>query len=168
MLLRSVAMVSGLLLALVGTAVAEGVNTRVLVPDAPGGSALIAGCYTADRNLYGSNRLTFCLERQGRYSVRGAQGVRCDGRLNWRVSGRDVNIELRRQSCNGGVAWAAATVTCRPQNLLDKILTEILRNQQKQNGRVLVPEVPRVGSLRCTYHPTVPGKANQTFVAKRQ
>lgn len=167
MLLRSVALVSGLLLALAGTAVAQDVDTRVLVPDAPGGSALISGCYTADRNLYGSNRLTFCLERQGRYAVRGPN-VRCDGRLNWRVSGRDAHIELRRQSCNGGVAWAAATITCRPQGLLDKILTQILRNQQKQNGRVLVPEVPRVGSLRCTYHPTVPGNADQTFVAKRQ
>ena len=142
-------------------AMAQDANTRVLVPDAPNG-ALVSGCFQADRNLYGQ-ALTFCLERRGTYQIRG-NGVRCDGRLDWNVSGAQVNIDLRRQSCNRGVAWAAASITCRPQGLLDKVLTDIFR---RQNRRVLVPDVPVVGALRCTYHPTVPGNRQQTFVARR-
>lgn len=141
-------------------AFAQDANTRVLVPDAPDG-AIVAGCYRADRDLYGPNRLSFCLERRGAYQVRG-NGVRCDGRLDWWVSGRNVSVELRRQSCNGGLAWAQATVTCQPQNLLDKILTDILR--PGSNERVLVPQV---NALRCTYRPTVPGNRPVTFVARR-
>ncbi|KRA95675.1 hypothetical protein ASD83_18700 [Devosia sp. Root685] len=156
----------GLFLLLTGGALAQDASTRVLVPDAPGGSAVVAGCYQADRNLYGANRLTFCLERRGNYSVRG-QGVRCEGRLDWRASGRDVTIDLRRQSCSGGMAWAAATITCRPRGLIDLILSEIFKNQTQNNGRVLVPDHPQVGSLRCTYRPTVPGAPNATFVARR-
>lgn len=142
-----------------GAAMAQDANTRVFVPDAPNG-AIIAGCYRADRVLYGAN-FSFCLERRGSYQAR-ASNVRCEGRLNWAVSGRDVSIDLRRQSCTGNVAWAAANVTCRPQSLLDKILTEIFGGANKE--RVLVPQV---NSLRCTYHPSVPGTRSQTFVAKR-
>ena len=143
-----------------GAAWAQDANTRVFVPDAPNG-AIVAGCYQADRALYGAN-LTFCLERRGSYQVR-ASNVRCEGRLNWGVSGRDVSIELRRQSCAGNVAWAAASIVCRPQSLLDKILTDIFNGANKE--RVLVPQI---NSLRCTYYPTVPGNRNQTFVAKRR
>lgn len=167
MVSRSIAgWIVGLFLVLTSGAMAQDASTRVLVPDAPGGSALVAGCYQADRNLYGANRLTFCLERRGSYSVRG-QGVRCEGRLDWRASGRDVTIDLRRQSCSGGMAWAAATITCRPRGLIDLILSEIFKNQTQNNERVLVPDHPQVGSLRCTYRPTVPGARNATFVARR-
>lgn len=145
---------------LAGASVAQDANTRVLVPGTPEG-AIVGGCYQADRNLYGPNRLGFCLERRGSYQVRG-NGVRCDGRLDWSVSGRDVSIGLRRVNCNQGLAWAEATVTCRPQSLLDKILTEIFR--PNSNERVLVPQV---NALRCTYYPTVPGNRPTTFVAKR-
>lgn len=159
-------LVLGLFLIVSGGAMSQDASTRVLVPDAPGGSALVSGCYQADRNLYGPNRLTFCLERRGSYSVRG-QGVRCEGRLDWRASGRDVTIDLKRQSCSGGMAWAAATITCRPRGLLDLILSEIFKNQTQNNERVMVPDTPKVGSLRCTYRPTVPGERNVTFVARR-
>ncbi|RYE60803.1 MAG: hypothetical protein EOP20_01490 [Hyphomicrobiales bacterium] len=161
---KSLGLVIACLLGMASGALAQDAEARVLVPDAPGGSALVAGCYQADRTLYGSNRLSFCLERRGTYSVR-ASGVRCEGRLSWQVSGRDVTMDLRRESCTGGVAWAAATITCRPQGIIDLILTEILKPQN--NGRVLVPDQPRVGALRCTYRPTVPGTRNATFVARR-
>lgn len=143
-----------------GAALAQDANTRVFVPEAPNG-AVVSGCYQADRSLYGAN-LSFCLERRGTYQAR-ANNVRCEGRLNWSVSGRDVRIDLRRQSCTGNVAWAAASITCRPQGLLDKILTDIFGGANKE--RVLVPQI---NSLRCTYHPSVPGKREQTFVAKRR
>ncbi len=157
----SLAVIAAATLFAASAATAQDANTRVLVPDAPNG-ALVSGCFQADRNLYGQG-LTFCLERRGTYQISG-NGVRCDGRLDWNVAGAQVNIDLRRQSCNRGVAWAAASITCRPQGLLDKILTDIFR---KQNERVLVPDVPVVGALRCTYHPTVPGNRQQSFVAKR-
>lgn len=160
-------LILGIFLAATGGAMAQDASTRVLVPDAPGGSALVSGCYQADRILYGANRLTFCLERRGSYSVRGQGGVRCEGRLDWRASGRDVTIDLRRQSCSGGMAWAAATITCRPRGLIDLIISEIFKNQTQNNGRVMVPDNPQVGSLRCTYRPTVPGAPNTSFVARR-
>ncbi|MBN9333048.1 hypothetical protein [Devosia sp.] len=161
-----IGLVLGLFLGLAGGATAQDASTMVLVPDAPGGSALVSGCYQADRALYGANRFSFCLERRGSYSVR-AQGVRCEGRLDWRASGRDVTIDLRRQSCSGRMAWAAATITCRPRGLIDLILSEIFKNQGQNNERVLVPDRPQVGSLRCTYRPSVPGTPNATFVARR-
>ena len=163
---RIVGLAVGLFLSLAGGALAQDASTMVLVPDAPGGGALVAGCYQADRALYGANRFSFCLERRGSYSVR-AQGARCEGRLGWRVSGRDVTIDLRRQSCSGGMAWAAATITCRPRGLIDLILSEIFKGQGQGSERVLVPDRPQVGSLRCTYRPTVPGAPNMTFVARR-
>lgn len=156
----------GIFLSLAAGASAQDASTMVLVPDAPGGSAVVSGCYQADRALYGASRFSFCLERRGSYSVR-AQGVRCEGRLDWRASGRDVTMELRRQSCSGGMAWAAATITCRPRGLIDLILSEIFKGQTQGNERVLVPDRPQVGSLRCTYRPTVPGAPNLTFVARR-
>jgi hypothetical protein len=65
------------------------------------------------------------------------------------------------------MAWAAATITCRPRGLIDLILSEIFKNQGQNNERVLVPDRPQVGSLRCTYRPSVPGTPNATFVARR-
>ncbi len=44
-------------------AMAQNENTLVLVPDAPQG-AVVAGCFRADRNLYGPHRLTMCPRAQ--------------------------------------------------------------------------------------------------------
>jgi len=150
----------------VGTAgPAQDINSRVMVPDAPNG-AVVGGCYRADRPLYGPYALSFCLERKGVYQVRGG-GTRCTGRLDWQAAGRDVKLHLRKQSCGGGRAWAEANVTCRPRSLLDMILSELLRKKQKQEGRVMIDDLPVVSSLRCTYYPTVRGEERVSFIAKR-
>ena len=142
-------------------------SARVVVPDVPGG-ALVSGCYRADRNLYGPYRLTFCLQRKGIYAVRG-DGLRCDGRLTWKTKGRDVRIALRRQSCNRNLAWAEASIICRPRNALDLLLDELL-GQLNRSGdmQVVVPDHPSVGRLRCTYYPTVAGNRAIAFFAIRK
>lgn len=147
--------------------IAQTPDARVVVPDLPGG-AVVAGCYQADRGLYGPYPLTFCLAGKGSYKVRG-DGLRCDGRLNWRTEGRDVAIRLLRQSCNRGLAWAEGNVTCRPRSLLDVILSELLKDGAgPAQGRVVVPDAPpAVRMLRCTYTPTVKGQPKLTFVARR-
>lgn len=143
-------------------------EARVVVPAAPGG-AFVAGCYKADRNLYGPYRLTFCLERRGSYAIRGG-GLVCDGRLTWKASGGEVDITLRRQSCNRNLAWANATLVCRPRGLVSAILDELVRDLLEgttKKPRVVVPDRPTVGRLTCVYYPTVPGAKTREFFARR-
>ncbi|MET3898839.1 hypothetical protein ABIB57_002791 [Devosia sp. UYZn731] len=45
---------------------AQDANTRVIVPDVPGG-ALLSGCYRVTERLYGPYRMEFCLEQRGTY-----------------------------------------------------------------------------------------------------
>ncbi len=150
-----------------GAAQVEGNDARVAVPDVPGG-ALVSGCYRADRNLYGPYRLTFCLQRRGIYAVRG-DGLRCDGTLTWNITGRDVNIALRRQSCNRRLAWAGANIVCRPRDALDLLLDELVGKLQRSGDkRLVVPENPSVARLVCTYSPTVAGNRPFRFFAIRQ
>ena len=143
-------------------------DARVVVPDVPGG-ARVAGCYKADRGLYGRNVVTFCLQRRGIYSVR-SDRLRCDGRLNWSTRGRDVNITLRRQSCNRGLAWAEGNIVCRPRSALDLLLGDILSKNQRTetNERVVIPDNATVAKLTCTYRPTVSGEKSASFFAIRQ
>lgn len=144
----------------------DGPQSRVIVPDVPGG-ADPGGCYRADRDLYGPYRLSFCLQRKGFYAVRGG-GIVCDGKLTWTTQGRDVRITLKRQSCNRGVAWAEGRITCRPRSALDIILSELFGQRRTDaQGRVIVPDVPKVKSFRCTYQPTVRGEPARSFVANR-
>ena len=146
-------------LALAASASAQEMDTRVIVPESPGG-ANFAGCYRADRDLYGPNRLTMCFERPGTYTIRG--GARCDGDLSWRVSGRDISIDLRRASCRGGVAWERANVDCRGTGgLAGAVVRDAL-------ARVLTSNLPRLRTLDCTYRPTVRGERNETFRATRR
>lgn len=149
-------LVAGLLLILtiVTPTLAEDMNTRVIVPDVPGG-ALFTGCYSVQQRLYGPYRMTFCLEQRGTYSVRGG-GVRCDGRLNWSAKGRDININLRRTSCGNGVAWSADRMTCRGGNLLPAFL-----------ARIIVPDLPVLQTLRCTYTPSVSSERPMQITARR-
>jgi len=128
-------------------------EVRVIVPDHPGGIP-VNGCFNANRPLFGPYRFSFCLERRGTYSVRGG-GVRCEGQISWRTSGRDILVDIRRTSCGGGRAWEAATMDCRHVGgLLGRLA-----------GRVL--DIPRLSSLRCTYHPSVPNRGTPTFTANR-
>jgi len=126
----------------------EGIAPMVIVPDHPQGVP-VNGCYTATRDLFGPYRFSFCLHRPGSYSVRG-RGVRCDGRMTWRTSGRDIIADIHRVSCGGGVAWERASMTCRPA------------------GRIFGPiGAFFIRDLRCTYFPTVRHERNQTFTARR-
>ena len=137
----------------------ESIDTRVIVPESPGG-ANFAGCYRADRDLYGPHQLTMCFERRGTYTIRG--GARCDGRLSWSVSGRDIFIDLRRASCRNGVAWERASVDCRGTGgLIGAIVREAF-------GRVITSNLPRIRTLECTYRPTVRGHRNERFRANRR
>jgi len=129
-------------------------ETRVIVPDHPNGIP-VNGCFRANQNLFGPYRLTFCLDRRGTYQVRGG-GVSCDGRLTWRVSGRDILVDLQRTSCGRGRAWEAASMECRQ---VGGVLGALA-------GRLL--DIPVLSSLRCTYHPTVAGVGPRTFTATRQ
>jgi hypothetical protein len=131
---------------------AQDIETRVIVPDAPGG-ARFNGCWRATQDLFGPYRLTFCLERRGTYRIRG--DIRCDGTLNWDVSGRDIRVRLHRTSCGRGVAWERATMTCRGTSIRGTL------------GRIARALVPELAELRCTYHPTVRGWRDRTFNARR-
>jgi hypothetical protein len=133
---------------------AQDMNTKVIVPDVPGG-ALFTGCYQVQQRLYGPYRMSFCLEQRGTYSVRGG-GVRCDGRLNWSAKGRDININLQRTSCGNGVAWSADRMTCRGGNLLPAFL-----------ARIIVPDLPVLQTLRCTYTPSVRKEKPVQITARR-
>ncbi len=125
----------------------------MIVPDHPGGIP-VNGCFRANQNMFGPYRLTFCLDRRGTYQVQGG-GLRCDGTLAWRASGRDIFIDLRRGSCGRGRAWEAATIDCRHSGSLLGQLA----------GRIL--DIPLLSALRCTYHPSVPGVGRRVFTANR-
>ncbi|MCX7889548.1 MAG: hypothetical protein N2422_07430 [Rhodobacteraceae bacterium] len=128
---------------------------RVVVPDKPDG-VLVAGCYKADRKLYGPYAFTFCLKRRGAYAASGG-GLKCEGKLDWQVEGRRrVEIDLARGRCNGNKAWAAAQVSCKALTPEQELLLALLGDRQKAGG------------LRCTYYPTVQGEPDRTFFAIRQ
>jgi hypothetical protein len=128
--------------------VSQDMETFVIVPDHPQGVP-INGCYRANRQLFGPYNFSFCLVRPGSYAVRGG-GVRCDGRLTWRASGRNIQADIHRASCGGGVAWERATMDCHPA------------------GRILGPIGSLfISALRCTYFPTVRHQRRQTFTANR-
>ena len=133
---------------------AQDMSAKVIVPDAPGG-ALFGGCYEVQQRLFGSYRMSFCLVQRGTYSIRGSR-VRCDGRLDWSVRGRDINIQLRRTSCGGGVAWSADRMTCRGGNMLPAFL-----------ARLIAPNLPVLQTLRCTYTPSVRREAPFQITARR-
>ena len=135
---------------------AQDVDARVIVPDNPGGGgAYVAGCYRVQQRLYGPYKMEFCLQRRGNYTIIGG-GVTCNGQLDWRVRGRDITIDLRRTSCGKGVAWSADSMSCRSSGLMSGIL-----------ARIIVPDVPVLGSLRCTYMPSERGYDDMTITARR-
>src|SRR5579871_5584780 len=114
-------------------------DVRVVVPDVPGG-VIVSNCYAAVGNIYGKYSFSFCLRQRGTYSVRGA-GLRCDGRLNWNVSGIYVAARLSRTSCGQGKAWSADTMSCRPSLVLG-IISSLLKQKR-----------PFLDNLNCEYTP---------------
>lgn len=130
-------------------------DVRVIVPDAPNG-VIVSNCYRAVGTIYGKYTYDFCLKQRGTYQVRG-DGVRCDGRLTWRVSGVYVLGQLRRTSCNKGVAWSADSFSCRPSLVLGFL------------GALLQQKRPLLDNLVCDYTPAKgTGEKPISFVAHRR
>jgi hypothetical protein len=144
---------------MVTTALAQDFETRVIVPDAPGG-AKFSGCYRANEQLYGPYNFSFCLEQRGGYRVRGG-GVTCEGKLNWWVTNkRDIHVKIDRARCGNGVAWAEAKMRCRGTTLLKGPVGKAI-------SKVIVPDYPTITGLRCTYNPSVKGERSRDFNARR-
>jgi hypothetical protein len=143
---------------LTAAALAQDMEARVIVPDAPGG-AKFTGCYRADKQIYGPYQFSFCLEQQATYRAKGG-GVTCDGKLSWKTAGRDIVVKIERTPCGNGVAWAKASMTCQGTTLL-----KIKGTLGKVISRAL--NIPTLSGLRCTYNPSVSGEKNATFNAKR-
>lgn len=136
-----------------GVALGQGNETRVIVPDLPGG-AIVSGCYRSNSRIYDKYRFEFCLQQRGSYAVSGG-GVRCDGRLDWSGRGAEVSVQLRRTSCGNGVAWSADTMNCRP-NLLLGLLALIVN-----------PNRPVLSSLTCSYYPVAGSEAPTRCTVRR-
>lgn len=143
-------------------ALAQDMNATVIVPDAPGG-ARFAGCYSVAQRLYGPYRMEFCLEQRGSYRVTGG-GVTCNGRLDWSARGRDIDIDLSRSSCGNGVAWSADSMTCQGSGLFGKGVAGAIGDAL---AKVIVPNVPTISALRCTYYPAVRGEKPTDITARR-
>jgi len=129
----------------------------VTVPDAPGGASF-SGCYSANGQLFGRYRFSFCFNRQGTYSVRGR--AHCDGSLSWTTRRGEIDVNIRRTSCRNGVAWARADMTCRSNG---RLAHNLLRQLGPSGNAITM----RVSALRCTYFPTVRGYRSETFTARR-
>lgn len=141
-------------MAMGGSAFGQGNETRVIVPDVPGG-AIVSGCYRSTGRIYGKHRFEFCLQQRGNYAVSGG-GVRCDGRLDWSGRGAEVSVQLQRTSCGNGVAWSADTMNCRPNLVLGLL------------ALILDPKRPFLSSLTCTYTPIAGSNERPTrFTARR-
>ena len=149
------AIVAGLFMFTVAAVAAAEPDVRVVVPDVPGG-VIVSNCYAAVGDIYGKYSFSFCLKHRGTYSVRG-KGLRCDGRLNWGVSGVHVNAKLSRTSCGGGKAWSADSMSCRPSLLLG-IIAGLLKEKR-----------PLLDNLVCDYTPARgTGEKPISFVAHRR
>ncbi|WP_421759998.1 hypothetical protein [Devosia sp.] len=140
----------------VSSAFAEMPEARVVVPGKPEG-AIVRGCYSIAQDLYGPYRMSFCLKADSTYKVRGRDGLKCDGRLNWSVSGRDVSIKLRRADCNKGKDWSADRLDCRGLSALAAIIAKLIN-----------PDYPVLGAMTCTYDPQPAGLKSKTVTAKRR
>jgi len=145
-------------------AAAQDLNATIIVPDAPRG-AKFAGCYQISEKLYGPYRMDFCLEQRGSYKVRGG-GVSCRGDLYWTANGQNIFIQLRRTSCGNGVAWSADSMTCQGISLFGK-KGGTAAKVGEAIARITVPDLPSVGSLRCTYDPSEPREKKMRVTANR-
>lgn len=143
------------LLVLTTAAAAVEKDVRVAVPDVPGG-VIVSNCYFAVGKIYGKYDFSFCLKQRGTYSVRG-DGLRCDGRLNWNVAGVFVQAQLKRVSCNKGIAWSADSMSCRPSLVLG-LIAGLLKEKR-----------PLLDNLICDYTPAKgTGQKKISFVAHRR
>jgi len=153
-MVRSVAALAATFLMFAGHAAAAEADVRVFVPDAPDG-VIVSNCYRAVGSVYGASTFEFCLKQRATYSVRG-KGLRCNGRLDWKVDGIYVNAKLRRTTCGNGVAWSADSLSCRPSLVLG-IIAGLLKQKR-----------PLLDNLVCDYTPARgTGGKKMSFVAHR-
>ena len=139
----------------ISSAYAAGPSTRVVVPDRPQTPAS-GGCYQIAERLYGPYTMRFCLTNRGSYRVSGG-GLNCSGSLTWSVaSGRTINIRLQRTSCGGGKAWSADSMSCQGLGFFGSLV-----------AKVVIPDVPGLSNLRCTYTPSVHSYKPVTVRARR-
>lgn len=140
----------------------DDMSAMIIVPDAPGG-ARFSGCYTVSQRLYGPYRMDFCLEQRGTYTVKGG-GVTCNGKLNWDANGKFIDIDLKRTPCGNGVAWSADSMTCTGSGLFGKGIGGAIG---KALAQVIVPNIPTISKLSCTYYPSVKGEQPTKITANR-
>jgi hypothetical protein len=137
------------------TRMASEQNPKIMVPSPTPPANAIAGCWTADRILYGY-RLSFCVESDGdaKYTVTG-KGLYCHAGLGWRQSWGSYGFTMRRTSCGRGMDWTADSFTC--------VLRTDGHGGYGGYGRIAVPS----GRLECTYWPAVFGYLPTSFSARR-
>jgi hypothetical protein len=137
--------------------VAEEANPKIMVPSpTPQHEHGIAGCWSADRNLYGY-RLSFCVHGHGRasYTVTG-KGLHCHARLAVNRGWGNYGFTMSRTSCGRGMDWTADSFTC------------VLKPGGWDHGRGVRMPVPSEGArLECTYWPAVWGYLPAPFSAHR-
>jgi hypothetical protein len=140
-------------------------SIQVAVPS-PTGS--IAGCWNANRNLYGPYNLRFCFNpsgSSGSYSVTGS-GLSCNGSITWTQTGRLLRVSMTRSHCGYGQDWTADRLVCRV--IPASFKRPILPSKTSGDARILVPTpTPGVASLACTYLPSVAGYRPTAFSARR-
>jgi hypothetical protein len=156
-----------------GQANAEVAVPRVTVPHvpvpAPAGG--VAGCWSAQRPIYGPYSLSFCSNgRYGSYQVRGG-GLSCNGSVNVTPNGGGtVTVRLSRSRCNGWTDWSADYLVCRNpgpywaggyRGGFNRSYTGGTNPEvavpHVPSPRVPTPHVPNFGRLDCTYYPVAAG-----------
>jgi len=143
--------------ALASSRVAQEGNPKIMVPSPtpPPSAGGIAGCWSADRNLYGY-QLSFCVHNHGgaSYTVTG-KGLHCHARLAWQQTWGSYGFTMSRTSCGRGMDWTADSFTCVLKAGWD-------------GGRTARMPVPSEGArLECTYWPAVWGYFPASFSAHR-
>jgi hypothetical protein len=138
-------------------------NAMIIVPDAPGG-ARFTGCYSVNQRLYGPYSMNFCLQQRGTYTVKGG-GVTCNGKLNWDANGKYIDIDLSRTSCGNGVAWSADSMNCTGSGLFGGKGIGAAIGQAL--AKVIVPGIPTISKLSCTYYPNAKGQQPTNITANR-
>jgi len=128
----------------------------------------IAGCWSADRAIYGPYHLSFCTDgHAGVYRVTG--GLDCKGavRLSTRADG-SLTIRLGHGRCDGSIDWSADYLECRPRHA--GVRNGWQGGRSGATGDVASPQVavPRApypypagpgwsDRMDCTYFPVVVG-----------
>jgi len=154
-----------------GAGAPEVAQPRVMVPHvpAPAPHGGVAGCWSAQRLIYGPYAFSFCSNgRYGSYQVRGG-GLFCNGTVNVNRGPRNtVTVQLSRSQCNGWTDWSADHLVCRVTGGGRTRNNQGLANDSRYAAEVATPHVatPRVPvphfpvpgqRLDCTYVPVVSG-----------